>query len=145
MATDGLPATARRPEGHSADEPMQALLDLLDALEHTLQAEVQALREGDIDALAKHTATKQGWLRTLAGQLHSQSVPLPSPAAPGLLERLQRCHSLNQSTGAAIMTAMRHNAQVLSMLGQDPGPVAYTRGGPVTSGIATSGRSLASA
>lgn len=141
------PQQLHQPEStHSgAGGALQQVLTLLEALEDALGHEAKALVAGDMAALSTHTITKRALLRELQGSMDPNSVSLAGQDVPELLARLHRCHALNQSTGAAIYSAMRHNAQVLSMLGYDSGPVAYAPHSSSSTGITHSGRSLASA
>ena len=129
--------------GHA--QALEQLLSLLSSLEETLQREADALTQGDLEALSAHTVAKQALLRQLQSCMSPASSSFEGHDVPELLARLHRCHALNQATGAAISTAMRHNAQLLSMLGQDSTPVAYGRSNASAAGIAHTGRSLATA
>ena len=126
-------------------EGLEQLLTLLASLEETLQREADALAQGDLVALSAHTGDKQSLLRQLQACMSPASTAFQGHDVPELLARLHRCHTLNQATGAAISSAMRHNAQMLSMLGQDSGPVAYAPGRTPATGIPHTGRSLATA
>ncbi len=134
-----------KPSPSGGNGGLQQLLTLLAALENVLGHEAQALVAGDMEALSTHTMTKRGLLRELQGCMDPGSIPFEGQREPELLESLHRCHALNQSTGAAINSAMRHTAQVLSMLGHDSGTVAYAPHRSAPTGIAHGGRSLASA
>lgn len=124
---------------------LKQILTILDSLEDELQKAVDALAHGDLNALSAHTTAKQALLRQLQDKMNPDWAAFDSPHVPKLLAKLHRCHTLNESTGGAISNAMRHNALLLSLLGQGSGPVAYEPSRSAKSTIPQNGRSLATA
>jgi flagellar biosynthesis/type III secretory pathway chaperone len=119
----------RPPVGVDFDTAASHLLPPLERLETLLEAESSALGSGDFAALSEHVHRKRALLRDLEQIVSTLNVPGLRPSASAqwtrMLTRLGRCHALNQAIGAAVNSQMRHNDQLLRILGHDAEPVGY--------------------
>ena len=94
------------------------LEQLLTALAATIDAEFDALRQRDIEALAGAIENKQALLEQLA-----TADPAALDADPTLRERLRACRQANRRVGGALQLHQQLTAELVSTLsgkrGQD--------------------------
>ncbi len=117
---------------------VKPLLPLVADLEQALEAEAQALRRRNADALLAAVEAKRRCIRTLDDRLATADLParLLMSALPHempwwheFVERLGRCRKMNQAAGSAIAALQRHTDASLRLLGLSPEPAAYGANG----------------
>jgi flagellar biosynthesis/type III secretory pathway chaperone len=152
--SDGARASNAAPSGHAEAELERAaahLLPIVAELEQALEAEADALRTHDVDALIFATETKRRCLREADGRLAQARRWIGLDARDGrdgvgfapasgfdaaalpcwheLLTRLSRCRLMNQGAGAAIAALRSHTQASLRLLGAAPDPASYGSSG----------------
>jgi flagellar biosynthesis/type III secretory pathway chaperone len=126
-------------------ETLSTLDGAITELEQAMQAEVEGLRQGNVEHLLDAVSRKSRSIRQIdnlvgqAGLRESlQSLILDptldqGPLGP-LALRLRQCREQNIATGGALATARRMNDMALQMLGQQTTPDVYERQGLAAAG-----------
>ncbi len=116
------------------DDMQQAVTGLADVLE----AEAEAIRGADVEALDRAGERKQGLMHQLE-KLDAERIPLAQGAAPDpardarwqrVLDGLRQCRELNQRNGSVVGQRLSHVRQALSILtGRSSDASVYGRSG----------------